>query len=113
VETSVSEVRSDGAWSGRLLCWVESLILGLGMPAGIWVVSRSILLYIPAAVHGSREQRFLFWILGGVIVEWSFVRALVRVADTEVFFRRPWCLANGDVDRLDTGVADCIFFDCE
>jgi membrane protease YdiL (CAAX protease family) len=82
VETSVSEVRSDGAWSGRLLCWVESLILGLGMPAGIWVVSRSISLYIPAAIRGSREQRFLFWILGGVIVEWSFVLALWFVLRT-------------------------------
>ena len=82
MDTSVSGVRSNGAWSGRLLCWVESLILGLGMPAGIWVVSRSISLYIPAAVHGSREQRFLFWILGGVIVEWSFVLVLWFVLRT-------------------------------
>ena len=106
METSVSGGRSDGAWSGRLFCWVESLILGLGVPAGIWVVSRLISLYVPAAVHGSREQRFLFWILGGT-------RALVRVANTEVFFQRPWCLENGDLDRLDIGVADRISFDCE
>jgi membrane protease YdiL (CAAX protease family) len=82
VETSVSGVRSDAAWSGRLFCWVESLILGLGVPAGIWVVSRLISLYVPAAVHGSREQRFLFWILGGVIVEWSSVLVLWFVLRT-------------------------------
>jgi membrane protease YdiL (CAAX protease family) len=52
---------------------VESLILGLGVPAAIWAVSRLISLSIPAAVHGSQEQRFLLWILGGVVVEWSFV----------------------------------------
>ncbi len=82
METSVSGVRSDGARPGRLLCWLESLTLGVGMPAGIWVVSRSISLYIPTAIHGSREQRFLFWILGGVIVEWSFVLALWFVLRT-------------------------------
>jgi membrane protease YdiL (CAAX protease family) len=82
VDTSVSGIRSDGVRWGRLLCWVESLILGLGMPAGIWAVSRSISLYIPAAVHGSREQRFLFWILAAVIVEWSFVLVLWFVLRT-------------------------------
>jgi CAAX protease family protein len=30
----------------------------------------------PAAVHGSPEQRFLFWLSGGVIVEWLFVIGL-------------------------------------
>jgi membrane protease YdiL (CAAX protease family) len=73
VNTGLSGASSGGSLSARSLCWVESLILGLGIPAGIWAVSHLISLYIPAAVHGSREQRFLFWILGGAIVEWSFV----------------------------------------
>jgi membrane protease YdiL (CAAX protease family) len=73
VDACVSEVQRANASSGRLLCWVESLTLGLGVPSGIWAVSRLISLYIPVAVHGSPEQRFLLWILGGVIVEWSFV----------------------------------------
>ena len=58
---------------GPLMCWLESLIVGLGIPAAIWIVSKLISLSIPAAIHGSAEQRFLFWILGGVIVEWGFV----------------------------------------
>jgi membrane protease YdiL (CAAX protease family) len=55
---------------------VESLILGLGIPAAIWIISKLISFFIPAAVHGSPEQRFLLWILGGVIVEWVFVFGL-------------------------------------
>ncbi len=73
MDASVSEVQLAGASSSRVLCWVEALILGLGVPSGIWAVSRLISLYIPATVHGSPEQRFLLWILGGGIVEWSFV----------------------------------------
>jgi hypothetical protein len=76
VEARVSVGQPAIASSGRLLCWAESLILGLGIPFGIWAVSRLIALSIPAALHGSREQRFLLWILGGVIVEWSFVIVL-------------------------------------
>ena len=60
----------------RLLCWVEALTLALGIPSAIWAVSKLILLSIPAAVHGSSEQRFLLWIMGGVIVEWLFVIVL-------------------------------------
>ncbi len=67
-----SEVQTIGAPSGRLRCWAESLILGLGVPAAIWLVSKLIAFSIPAALHGSPEQRFLLWIMGGLIVEWSF-----------------------------------------
>jgi membrane protease YdiL (CAAX protease family) len=66
----------DSVSSGRLVCWVESLIVGLGVATAIWITSKLISLSIPAAVHGSPEQRFLLWILGGVIVEWFFVVAL-------------------------------------
>src|SRR5580692_5520099 len=59
-----------------LQCWVESLILGLGIPAAIWVVSKFISVSIPAAVHGSAEQRFFFWFSAGVVVEWLFVVGL-------------------------------------
>ena len=61
---------------GRLQCWVESLILALGIPAAIWAVSKLISVSIPAAVHGSPEQRFVFWLSGGVVVEWLFVIGL-------------------------------------
>ena len=76
MDTGVSAMQTASASPGRLLCWLESLILGLGVPAAIWVISKLISLSIPAAVHGSAEQRFLLWILGGVIVEWVFVVAV-------------------------------------
>lgn len=72
----VSEIQAVGDSRSRLICWTESLILGLGLPAAIWVVSKIITLSFPAAVHGSAASRFLFWILGGVIAEWSFVIVL-------------------------------------
>lgn len=72
----VSGVQKAGAPSSRLRCWVESLILGLGVPVAIWLVSRFITLTVPAAVHGSPEQRFLLWLMGGMIVEWSFILLL-------------------------------------
>jgi membrane protease YdiL (CAAX protease family) len=59
--------------TGRLRCWVESLTLGLGIPAMIWVFSKFITGSIPAAVSGSPEQRFFFWFIAGVIAEWLFV----------------------------------------
>ena len=59
--------------AGRLRCWVESLILGLGIPAIIWFFSKIITSCIPAALSGSREQRFFFWFIAGVIAEWLFV----------------------------------------
>ncbi len=65
-----------GRSSGRFLCWLECFILGLGLPAGIWIVSTLIKRDIPAAVNGSAEQRFFLWIVAGLIVEWLFVIAL-------------------------------------
>jgi membrane protease YdiL (CAAX protease family) len=59
--------------SGRWQCWIESLTLGLGIPTSIWLFSRFITSSVPAAVHGSPEQRFFFWFISGVIVEWLFV----------------------------------------
>src|SRR5713101_5232772 len=60
----------------RLRCWIESSILAFGAPATIWAVSRLIASSIPAALHGTVEQRFWFWAGAGLIQEWSFVGAL-------------------------------------
>jgi membrane protease YdiL (CAAX protease family) len=72
MDTHGARVQTNDA-SFRRRVWLESLILGLGVPAAIWAVSKLISLSFPAAVHGSAEERFLLWILGGVIVEWAFV----------------------------------------
>ena len=71
-----SEGKGAAASSSRLQCWVESLILGLGIPSAIWAVSKLISVSVPAAVHGSPEQRFFFWFSAGVVVEWLFVIGL-------------------------------------
>jgi len=68
--------KAKNTMSVRHPCWVDSLVLALGIPAGIWVVSRFISALSPAAVHGSSEQRFFFWFIAGVIVEWLFVVGL-------------------------------------
>lgn len=62
--------------SARHPCWVPSLVLALGIPAGIWVVSKFITASFPAAVHGSPELRFFLWFSAGVVVEWLFVLGL-------------------------------------
>lgn len=74
--TPIPEIQKVRDSRSQLRCWIESLILGLGLPAAIWVVSRIISRSVPAAVHGSPASRFLLWILAGLIVEWSFVMAL-------------------------------------
>lgn len=76
MDAAVATDQPASRHSSRSLCWVECLILGLGLPASIWVVSSLIRLNIPAAVHGSAEQRFFLWIVAGLIVEWVFVIAL-------------------------------------
>src|SRR5438552_5409042 len=60
----------------RPRCWIEALILGLGLPATIWVASRIITVSVPAAAHGSPGQRFLWWITGPSMAEWLFVLGL-------------------------------------
>src|SRR5215472_3738085 len=60
-------------------CWVVSLVLAFGIPAGIWVISKLITASFPAAVHGSPEQRFLLWFSAGVIVEWLCILGLCFV----------------------------------
>jgi membrane protease YdiL (CAAX protease family) len=72
----VSGTRAVGNSSGRVQCWVESVILALGSPIAIWVFSRLISVSVPAASHGSPEQRFLLWASEGAVVLWSFVIVL-------------------------------------
>src|SRR5256884_5389347 len=59
--------------------WTEFVILGLGLPAAIWVAEKLIKLSIPAATHGSPGERFLWWIAGPAIAEWLFVLGVVFV----------------------------------
>jgi membrane protease YdiL (CAAX protease family) len=52
------------------------LVLALGFPAAIWLISKLLALSVPAATHGSLGQRFLLWIAGPAFVEWAFVGLL-------------------------------------
>lgn len=71
-----SEAKGVTRSFGRLQCWIDALVLGLGVPSAIWAVSKLISSSIPGALHGSPEQRFFYWFSGGVVVEWLFVIAL-------------------------------------
>src|SRR2546428_8003498 len=53
--------------------WTEFVILGLGLPAAIWVASKLIKLSVPSATQGSPEERFLWWIIGPAVAEGLFV----------------------------------------
>ncbi len=59
--------------------WTEFVILGLGLPAAIWLASKLIQVSVPAATHGSPGERFIWWIAGPAIAEWLFVLGLVLV----------------------------------
>jgi len=63
-------------FAARVVCWVECLVLGLGMPAVIWMCSKIISRLLPATQNGSAGQRFLLWILAGLIAEWLFLAAV-------------------------------------
>jgi membrane protease YdiL (CAAX protease family) len=63
-----------GRSSSRVQCWLESLVLAVGSPLAIWVVSR--LVPLSMASHASPELRFLLWISQGAVVLWSFVIVL-------------------------------------
>ena len=74
--TQASGIRAIGKFSGRVQCWVESVVLAVGSPVLIWGVSRLISLSVPTAANGSTEQRFLLWAGEGAVVLWSFVIVL-------------------------------------
>jgi membrane protease YdiL (CAAX protease family) len=73
MSTTVPGVRNVPS---RPRCWIESGVLAFGAPAVIWAVSKVITSYVPAALHGTPEQRYWLWACGGLIQEWSFVGAL-------------------------------------
>lgn len=77
--------------------WIEFLILGLGLPAAIWVASKFIKLSIPAVTHGSPGERFLWWIAGPAIAEWLFVIGVVLILRQRQLSLKDigvWCLGN-------------------
>jgi len=65
----------SGSRPYRNRCWLESVILGLGIPAAIWWCQKSFP-WLAAARHGSSEERFFYWFIPGVVVEWLFVAGL-------------------------------------
>jgi membrane protease YdiL (CAAX protease family) len=71
--TTASEA---GKSPGRGRCWFESLVLGAGIPLAIWGASRLISFSFAAAVDGSPEERFFYWLIAGVATEWLFVAGL-------------------------------------
>jgi membrane protease YdiL (CAAX protease family) len=83
--SEASRVRAGGKSSGRVQCWVESAILAVGSPLAIWGVSRLISFSVPAASHGSPEQRFLIWTAEGALVLWPFVIVLWLVLRSRGF----------------------------
>src|SRR5215469_12055319 len=60
----------------RSRCWVEASILAFVAPATIWAISKLIARTVPAALHGSDQQRFWWNIASVAIEEWCFVGAL-------------------------------------
>ena len=74
-----STLDDDAARHFQTRLWTEFVILGLGLPAAIWVASKLIKLSIPAATGGSPGERFLWWITGPAIAEWLFVLGLVFI----------------------------------
>jgi membrane protease YdiL (CAAX protease family) len=63
----------QGTRPRRRDCWWAFILIGCGLPGAIWLCSRLINMLFPVAAHGSPEQRFLLWIVGGAIPEWLFV----------------------------------------
>src|SRR5207237_1995412 len=63
----------------RPTCWIEALILGLVVPATIFVRYRIFTFSVPTATNSSPGQRFLLCITGPSIAEWLFVLGLAYV----------------------------------
>ena len=76
---SATTLDNDSVKHFSVRLWTEFVMLGLGLPAAIWVASKLIKLSIPAATHGSPGERFLWWIAGTAIAEWLFVLGVVLI----------------------------------
>jgi membrane protease YdiL (CAAX protease family) len=70
------EMRETNRSSRWIQCWLEFLIVAIGVPVAIWIVSKLVSFFIPAAT--SPEKRYILWISGSV-VQWLFVIALLFV----------------------------------
>jgi membrane protease YdiL (CAAX protease family) len=64
-------------------CWTDSLILAVGSPALILLVSNILAALFPAAAQGGGSQRFWVKAGGGLVVEWLQVLALWLVLRRE------------------------------
>lgn len=76
MSTNLGEAPIPAASHAGGRCWVESAVLALAIPGGIWAIDRVMPLAIPAAIHGSMAERFLLWASHVDIVEWLLVAVL-------------------------------------
>lgn len=61
------------AQKSQWFCWLEWAFLGFGLPGLIAGASKLVTSAIPAAQHGTLEQRYLWSLVGPVMAEWVFV----------------------------------------
>jgi CAAX protease family protein len=80
-------------------CWIEALILGLGLPATIWALAQLVKAAVALSVTGTAEQRWALSLVGGILAEWVFVAGLWMVLK-----RRGSSLGNLGVWRAGTWV---------
>jgi membrane protease YdiL (CAAX protease family) len=69
------QLKGQAIRSESRLCWLEWTVLGFGLLALIAGISRLVAYSVPAARHGSVEQRYVWSLLGGVLAEWLLVIA--------------------------------------
>lgn len=108
MDTNLADQQPSAVAIRRPRCWLEALLVGLGMPAAIWITNKVISYSIPAAVHGSHEQRFMASIIGVAIVEWAFVVGLwfaLRVRGSSFRYLGVWRAGTWPAWVLALGVA--------
>jgi membrane protease YdiL (CAAX protease family) len=79
METALAGAPLSNRRNSKSRCWVEAVIVGVGMPAAIWAVTKLIVLAVPTATQGTREERYIWSILEVAIVEWLTVGGLYAV----------------------------------
>lgn len=76
MDANAAKLQAISTSPDRVRCWIEALILGLGLPAAIWVFSQAVKKTVPLSATGTAEQRWILWLVGGVLAEWVFVASL-------------------------------------
>ena len=76
MDANTAKLQAISTSPDRVRCWIEALILGLGLPAAIWVFSQAVKKTVPLSATGTAEQRWILWLVGGVLAEWVFVAGL-------------------------------------